>query len=86
MYLSAALPAFGPLTPGKPTQLAHMYSLLHSILASAVREEPPIIDVNPARIRGGGKIRRARRIEPATPEEIDVTGSRGRAGVECARR
>jgi integrase len=58
--------------PGIPTARAHSYSLLKSVLAAAMLEDPPLIDANPCRIRGAGATRRARRIRPATVEELAV--------------
>lgn len=58
--------------PQIPTARAHSYSLLKSVLAAAMLEDPPLIDANPCRIRGAGATRRARRIRPATVEELAV--------------
>ncbi len=51
-----------------PTYRARAYSLLRSILASAV--EDGYFTVNPARIRGVGNVDRAHEVNPATPEEL----------------
>jgi integrase len=53
-----------------PTRRAHAYSLLKSILASAVTED--IIAANPCRIHGAGNSKRARQIEPATAAELET--------------
>lgn len=53
-----------------PTQRAHAYSLLRSILKDAVADE--IITVNPARVRGGGNSRRVHKVQILTPAEIDA--------------
>lgn len=45
--------------PQIPTARAHSYSLLKSVLAAAMLEDPPLIDANPCRIRGAGATRRA---------------------------
>lgn len=58
------------LDPSRPTQRAHAYALLRSILTTAVADE--ILIANPCRIRGAGLARRARRIEPATLTELQV--------------
>ncbi len=54
----------------RPTQRAHVYGLLRSILSTAVADE--ILTANPCRVRGAGIARRARRIEPATLSELEV--------------
>lgn len=59
---------YASLDPSKKTTRAHAYSLLRSIMATAVVEE--IVDSNPCTIRGAGQTRRERRIEPATLEEL----------------
>ena len=58
------------LDPTKPTRRAHAYSLLRSILATAVADE--ILPSNPCRVRGAGSSLRARRIEPATLDELAI--------------
>lgn len=52
----------------KPTMRAHAYSLLRTILASAVNDE--VIDANPARIVGAGRAKRVKKIRPASIEEL----------------
>ena len=56
----------------RPTAKAHAYALLKAIMATAMTEDPPLIDANPCRIRGGSATRRRRAIAPATVEELDV--------------
>lgn len=56
--------------PNRPTQRAHAYSLLRSVLATAVTEQ--IITANPCVIRAAGVTRRRSRTEPATIEELAV--------------
>ncbi len=51
-----------------PTQRAHAYSLLRTILSTAVDDE--LIPANPCRIRGAGGTKRARKIEPATLDQL----------------
>jgi integrase len=53
-----------------PTARAHSYSLLKTILASAVADE--IIPRNPCTIRGASTAKRATETEPATLDELDV--------------
>jgi len=52
----------------RPTMRAHAYSLLRTILNSAVAEE--LIDSNPCRISGAGTARRVHKIKPATVDEL----------------
>jgi len=54
----------------KPTLWSHAYGLLRTILASAVVDEK--IPANPCHIRGAGTTRRARKIKPATLEELEA--------------
>ena len=54
----------------KPTARAHAYSLLRTILGTAVTDE--LIDANPCRIRGAGQTQRVRPIRPATIDELAV--------------
>lgn len=78
---------FGPLTldqitPGMvrawhkqlesstPTHRAHLYSLLRTILGSAVEEG--LLATNPCQIRGAGRVKRAKRIEPASMNTLQV--------------
>lgn len=56
------------LGPSRPTQRAHAYALLRSVLASAVRDQ--VLAANPCHIRGAGSARRVHRVEPATLEEL----------------
>lgn len=53
-----------------PTQRAHAYSLLRSVLTTAVDEE--LLLVNPCRVRGAGVVKSARRIEPASLDELAI--------------
>jgi integrase len=54
----------------RPTMRAHTYSLLKTILASAMADE--LIDANPCRIRGAGSVKRAHTIRPASIAEIEA--------------
>lgn len=52
----------------KPTMRSHAYSLLRTIMASAVNDE--VIDANPCRIVGAGRAKRVHKIRPASVEEL----------------
>lgn len=52
----------------RPTYQAKAYSLLRTILASAV--DDGYLSQNPARIRGAGQVERAHEVRPATREEL----------------
>lgn len=54
----------------RPTMRAHAYSLLHTIMGTAVTDE--LIDLNPCRIAGAGSAKRARKIRPASVAEIEA--------------
>lgn len=56
------------LDPHKPTHRAHLYALLRTILGSALEEG--LVTMNPCAIRAAGKAKRARKIEPATLDEL----------------
>jgi integrase len=51
-----------------PTMRSHAYSLLRTIMASAVNDE--LIDANPCRIIGAGRAKRVHKIKPASVEEL----------------
>lgn len=61
---------WGKLDKDAPTQNARAYSLLRSVLNTAV--ERRMIDRNPCQIRGAGNVERKKQIEPATLAELDV--------------
>jgi integrase len=52
----------------KPTMRSHAYSLLRTIMASAVNDE--VIDANPCRIVGAGRAKRVHKIRPASIDEL----------------
>ncbi|ETB31468.1 tyrosine-type recombinase/integrase [Mycobacterium avium] len=54
----------------RPTMRAHAYSLLHTIMGTAVTDE--LIEANPCRIAGAGTAKRARTIRPASIAEIEA--------------
>jgi integrase len=54
----------------KPTMRAHAYSLLRTIMASALNDE--LIDANPCRIVGAGRTNRVHKPKPASVEELAV--------------
>lgn len=59
------------MDPDKATARAHAYALLRTILEAARKDDPPLIDVNPCRLReAGSPPRRRHRIQPATPAEL----------------
>lgn len=51
-----------------PTRRAHAYSLLRTILNTAVADE--VITANPCRLRGAGQSRRVKDIRPATLDQL----------------
>jgi integrase len=61
------------LTTG-PTMKAHSYSLLKTILGTAVTDD--LIVANPCRIRGAGQSKRVVKIEPATLAELETIAAR----------
>ena len=52
----------------RPTLRAHAYGLLRTVLGSALQDQ--VIEHNPAHIRGAGTTRRAKKIKPATLDEL----------------
>jgi integrase len=56
--------------PHAPTLRAHSYSLLRTILGTAADRR--LIPSNAAKIVGAGNVERARKIEPATLEELEA--------------
>lgn len=54
-----------------PTYRAHAYALLRTVLGTAV-DRGLIRTANPAKVRGGGTTTRAKKIRPATLEELAV--------------
>jgi integrase len=52
----------------KPTMRSHAYSLLRTIMGSAVNDE--LIDANPCRIVGAGRTTRVHKIRPASVDEL----------------
>jgi integrase len=53
-----------------PTRRAHAYSLLRTIMNTAIADEE--ISANPCRVRGAGKSKRARKIRPASIPELEA--------------
>jgi len=53
-----------------PTRRAHAYALLRTILGTAVTED--LLAANPCRVRGAGRVKRAKTIRPATLEELET--------------
>jgi integrase len=58
------------LAVGHPTLRSHAYSLLRSILGTAVGDE--LLDANPCHIRGAGNVKRAVKIRPASLPELEA--------------
>lgn len=56
-----------------PTRRAHAYSLLRTIMNTAVEDEE--IAANPCRVRGAGQAKRARKVRPATLAELETLAS-----------
>jgi integrase len=56
-----------------PRQRAAAYSLLRTILATAVADD--MLPSNPCRVRGAGQSQRARQIKPATIAELEAIAS-----------
>ncbi|GAA0978275.1 Putative prophage phiRv2 integrase [Nocardioides aquaticus] len=56
---------------GKPTTQAHAYSLLRTILGTAV-DRNLITTANPAKVRGGGSTQRVKKVRPATLGELEA--------------
>ncbi len=54
----------------QPTMRSHAYSLLRTIMGSAVNDE--LIDGNPCRIVGAGRAKRVHKIRPASVDELAV--------------
>jgi integrase len=52
----------------RPTMRSHAYSLLRTIMTTAVADE--LIDANPCRIVGAGRAKRVHKIRPASVEEL----------------
>jgi integrase len=61
---------YAKLDPSTPTLRAHAYSLLKTVLASAVDDDDVPLAVNPCRVRGAGTTKRARKVKPATLDEL----------------
>lgn len=56
---------------GRPTTQAHAYSLLRTILGTAV-DRGLVKTANPAKVRGGGSAAVVRKIRPATLDELET--------------
>jgi integrase len=54
----------------RPTLRSHAYGLLRTILGQAERDE--LLTRNPCHIRGAGNAKRARKIKPATLDELEA--------------
>jgi integrase len=56
--------------PDKPTMRAHAYSLLRTIMTTALSDD--LINANPCHIRGAGKSKTVRKIRPASIAEVET--------------
>lgn len=64
---------YDALAPGKETIRSQAYSLLRTILGSAASARPkPLIEYNPAHIRGAGNVKRAHKVRPASLQELET--------------
>ncbi|BBU23287.1 prophage integrase [Mycobacterium xenopi] len=59
---------YGKTLVDRPTMRSHAYSLLRTIMGSAVNDE--LIDANPCRIVGAGRAKRVHKIRPASVDEL----------------
>jgi integrase len=59
---------YGKTLADRPTLRSHAYSLLRTIMGSAVNDE--LIDANPCRITGAGRASRVHKIKPASVDEL----------------
>lgn len=59
---------YAALDATRPTLRAHGYTLLRTIFATAVVDD--LVIANPCRIRGAGSTKRAKKIKPATLDEL----------------
>lgn len=59
---------YGATLTDRPTLRSHAYSLLRTIMGSAVNDE--LINSNPCRITGAGRSKRVHRIRPASVDEL----------------
>lgn len=66
----------------KPTMRAHAYSLLRTIMATAVADE--VITNSPCRIRGAGKAKRVTKIRPASITEVEAITAKMPARLQLA--
>ncbi len=62
---------YAALAIGRPTTQAHAYSLLRTILGTAV-DRNLITTANPAKVRGGGSTQRAKKVKPASLAELET--------------
>ncbi|MFL6054513.1 MAG: hypothetical protein ACJ72W_16580 [Actinoallomurus sp.] len=57
-----------------PTQRAHAYGLLRTIMNTAIADD--VISANPCRVRGASQSKRAKKIRPATLAELKCSSRR----------
>ena len=61
---------------------AHAYTLLKSVLSTAVDDD--VIPSNPCRVKGGGKSPRSRKVKPLTLAEVDALTAAMPARLQAA--
>jgi integrase len=66
-----------------PTQQAHAYALLRTIMGTAVTDDLRR-EANPCRIDGAGQTKRARKIHPATLDELNTIAEKIRPEYSAA--
>lgn len=64
------------------TMRAHAYTLLKSVLSTAVDDD--VIPSNPCRVKGGGKSPRSRKVKPLTLAEVDALTAAMPARLQAA--
>jgi integrase len=61
---------YGKTLVDRPTLRSHVYSLMRTIMGTAIADE--LIDANPCRIVGAGRAKRVHKIRPASVDELAV--------------
>ena len=70
------------LLPGKPSMRMLVYTLLHSIMRSAVADE--LITVDPCQVRGADRVERAHKVIPATVGQLNAATEAMPSGLRAA--
>lgn len=71
MTAAAVRTWYSEMDPSAKTARAHAYSLMQSVMETAVQEDR-LLDANPCRIKGAGKATRDKEIRPASLDELEV--------------